>query len=323
MLLHVTNGSAVGDALGECGIGGQVLTWDDVLHDGPVPGSATVDELRGVRADFLSSHGWTARADALARFRRRDALLAGPQAFEEIVLWFEHDLFDQLQLLQILDRLADAPEPVRVTLIQHDDYLGPLGPEGLAPLFPTRRVVTEADLACATEAWAAFGHDDPRWMARLAQRPDLPLPWVAPALRRQLAQYPGAQDGLSRSERLALQGVAGGANSPARAFLHVQQRDTPYFLGDTTYAWYLERMAAAPAPLIARRDAAPLTAPPGPDPAFWHAELCVTDLGRDVLAGVADWVLAQGIDRWYGGVHLEGRFVRWRWDDARGLVEAA
>src|SRR5688500_19319846 len=39
-----------------------------------------------------------------------------------------------------------------------------------------------------------------------------------------------------------------------------------------------------------------------------------------VLAGEADHVALNGVDRWIGGVHLQGRDVRWRWDDARETI---
>jgi hypothetical protein len=37
------------------------------------------------------------------------------------------------------------------------------------------------------------------------------------------------------------------------------------------------------------------------------ARLIVTDFGRKVIAGKADAIAFNGIDRWLGGVHLEGR----------------
>jgi hypothetical protein len=71
-MLHVTNGESV--SIPETGLGGEVLVWGDTLHGGPVP------------------------AGSDAAFARHD----------EIVLWFEHDLYDQLQLIQILDRLRGS-----------------------------------------------------------------------------------------------------------------------------------------------------------------------------------------------------------------------
>jgi hypothetical protein len=41
----------------------------------------------------------------------------------------------------------------------------------------------------------------------------------------------------------------------------------------------------------------------------------MTDIGRRVLAGKADYITLNGIDRWIGGVHLLGHRVGWRWDE--------
>ena len=37
-LLHVTNGESAGNTLRQTALGGAVLSWQDVLHEGPVPG---------------------------------------------------------------------------------------------------------------------------------------------------------------------------------------------------------------------------------------------------------------------------------------------
>jgi hypothetical protein len=42
-----------------------------------------------------------------------------------------------------------------------------------------------------------------------------------------------------------------------------------------------------------------------------------------VLAGEADHVRLNGIDRWLGGVHLEGDEAAWRWDAAAGRLTPA
>jgi hypothetical protein len=46
---------------------------------------------------------------------------------------------------------------------------------------------------------------------------------------------------------------------------------------------------------------------------FNASVLKLTDVGRRVLAGRADHVTLNGVDRWIGGVHLRGHRVRWRW----------
>jgi hypothetical protein len=61
---------------------------------------------------------------------------------------------------------------------------------------------------------------------------------------------------------------------------------------------------------------------PPADVSPWTVAL--TDTGRKLLAGEADWVRLNGVDRWLGGVHLHGGEAAWRWDrEARRLVAAA
>src|SRR3954453_16767113 len=97
-VLHVTNGAA--GAADLHGLG-EVLTWDDVLHEGPVPAQEPT-ALRTTRARFLADAGFTALATARARLAARDERLDTLDFSTKLVLWFEDDLYDQLQLIQVL-----------------------------------------------------------------------------------------------------------------------------------------------------------------------------------------------------------------------------
>src|ERR1051326_8074651 len=105
-MLHITNGDSAAAGIRETGVPGEVLSWMDVLHEGPVPADLALEELRSVRAQFIASCGWTSFEEAVGLFSRRDQMLADSLGQEEVVLWFEHDLYDQLQLIQILDWFA-------------------------------------------------------------------------------------------------------------------------------------------------------------------------------------------------------------------------
>ena len=115
------------------------MPWRDVLHEGPVPDVPDA-ELRRIRAAFLG-------VDDPISSRSATALLA-EHRHGEYVLWFEADLYDQLQLVQILARLRALDVPAeRITLIcvgehlgiAHFGGLGELSSEQLAPPARTRR----------------------------------------------------------------------------------------------------------------------------------------------------------------------------------------
>jgi DNA-binding transcriptional MerR regulator len=112
--LHVINGESVAGTLRETSLAGVALSWDDVLHVGPLAFDPATS--RRVRARFLAGHGWGDAAAIESGLERRDELLARA---DRVVIWVEHDLFDQLQLLQILAQVDEA----EVELIQTDVYL--------------------------------------------------------------------------------------------------------------------------------------------------------------------------------------------------------
>jgi hypothetical protein len=119
--MHVTNGDAVVPELAAAaGVEpAEVLVWRDVLHEGPVPAGLGAEALAEVRARHLAARGWTDERTALAMFRERDARLAAHPDDAEVVLWFEDDLFDALQLAQLEDRLAGRLGPVTRVHLRH------------------------------------------------------------------------------------------------------------------------------------------------------------------------------------------------------------
>lgn len=298
-MLHVTNGSSV--SLDRTGLGGEILTWLDVLHEGPVPAGLPLGELSRLRGIFLdgASPESSPNGDALAE---RDRTLARFHEHEEVALWFEHDLYDQLQLIQILDWLhGRSSASTRFSLICVDRYLGTLTGEQLATLWPSRHTVTSAEYELAAEAWGAFRSADPMDIQRLCHRDTHALPFLAGALLRHLQEFPSTENGLSRTERQILEVVDAGETRFHKLFRANQQREERIFMGDTSFARYVRGLCECRTPLL--RDT--------------EGEMALTHAGRDVLAKRADHVHLNGINRWLGGVHLLGAEALWRWDDAR------
>jgi hypothetical protein len=317
-VLHVTNGDEAVARLVAAGVAGRIVPWRDVLHDGPVPAGLDADALRAARARYIASAGWATYEAVFADFALRDAAIEDASAADETTLWFEHDLYDQLQLLQLLDRFVDRPARY-LTLAQSDDsYLGNLEPDAVRALWARRREVTPGQLALARDAWAAFRSDDPRDLERLLTNDTSALPHLAPTIRRLLEELPSTRDGLSRTERQMLEAITAGAPTLGDVFRETAGREERIWLGDSSLARYVERLSDVPAPLLLDTDGRPLVAPViEGDRGFWRRRAVLTALGERVLSGDADRVAEAGLDRWIGGTHLAGRSVRFRWDGAR------
>ena len=100
--LIITNGDSAGALLRQAMPGVEVLPWRDVLHEGPVPVTDSLADLTDIRANYLARDGGDLDQTRTI-LQARDRGLARSTSFDRIVLWFEHDLYGQLQLLQVLD----------------------------------------------------------------------------------------------------------------------------------------------------------------------------------------------------------------------------
>ena len=331
MVLHVTNGDSVAHSLVHVAPHGEVVAWRDALHDGPLP-TGTPAAARKVRARFLAGAGFGAAALIEADLAARDAALArGLDEADEVVLWFEHDLYDQLQLVEILARAAPHPRRDALRLICIDRHpahprftgLGELSVAELAELWPARRPVSAAAFDAAVATDAALRAPDPRGVARRAARSDEELPFLEPALLRLLEELPSTGDGLARSEWQVLRAVEGGAATPATVFHDAQRMEEAPFLGDSWCFRRIQELASGPTPLLATTGGRRVPAPPplGDEAAFRAARLALTAAGRSVLDGAADRVALVPLDRWLGGTHLTAP-APWRIDAERGELVA-
>jgi hypothetical protein len=307
-----------------------VLSWEDALHEGPVP-ALPRRQLLEARAAFLADCGWGGREQLLRSLERRDRqLLAALRDGTQVVLWFEHDLYDQLQLLDVLALAhAEEAEPELIVIGSFPgkpDFagLGELSADELETLWPARRPAAPASLEAAAIVWAAFRAPEPTALAEWTTRETAQLPFLAPALRRLLEELPATADGLSGTERRALQAVAAGAHTPSAAFAAAQRLEDAPFLGDTWFHRALSGLGQGDRRLLETGAGLPLPPPPplSGTRLFSRLGLRLTADGERVLRGEADRVELLGSERWIGGTRITGG-ATWRWDAREQKISAA
>jgi hypothetical protein len=306
--LHVTNGDGALYLLKKAGVLGTHLAWRDALNEGPVPAGLSLEQTSALRARYFAERGYDNPIKLIHEFQRRDAQIRHAQEFDEVVLWFEHDLYDQLQLLQSLTALEELElEPGRVSVVQTDHYLSGMTVDEIFPLLPKRRTATAAVFKSARRTWQRFTSSSPQDLYAAAGEDAIGLPFLRAALQRLCEEYPWKRDGLSRSQRQALYAVAQGPGGTEELFARAQAREEAYFLSERVFEKMLTDLASAPGALIEEEE----------------ARLVPSALGRRVLAGDADWLDERAIDRWIGGVHLvPGELTRWDDDTGRFIAVA-
>ena len=319
--LHIRCGSDIQATLSEAGFVGDFLMHAYPFCRGPVTRGPDALEQR---ARFIASaygKGGThtfesALADGLEVERR---LAESAASYERVVLWVEHDSYDQLMLVNCLAHYAKASRPRVLEKVCIDRFpgvarfigLGQLSAANLRELWEQRQPVTLTELALGAQAWIALTSNDPRDLAALMRTRTPALPLLAPALHRHLRELPSVENGLSLTEHLTLQMLADHASSTAQfLFRELQYRREPLpWLGDLMYFDILEDLARSTAPaLIIARD---------PGEAWPRYRVTLTDTGRAILKGERDWLSLHPPERWVGGVQIRAVAPGWRWDEAR------
>jgi hypothetical protein len=322
--LHITDGDAAADKIGALVRPEPVLPWRDMLHEGPVPKGLGLEALSAERARFLAARfrldPARTEAESQARDQRLRAALAAGEGF---VLWFGPDLYDQLQLVQLLALIgAEGVPAAGVRLVQADTDLAEPAPDALAALGAEAAPASLAQLELARDAWAAFCAPTPERLAELHEADTSALPWLAPALERLLEELPTDYPGLSRTERYILEELEPGPLPAGELYARCRARERVPFMADWPFFALLDELAAEPSPLVAGLPVGgfPFEGGEATRSTYLGTEVRVTHQGRLVREGRLDRTIVKPLDRWLGGTHLTGENV-WRWVPSTATLE--
>ena len=308
-ILYITNGDCALEVMKEAGIVGDILPWRDVLHDGPVPESLSLESLSEIRAQFIIDRGWGESEKIKQDFVERDKQLNSYNNYKKVVLWFEHDLYDQLQIIQLLDWFSkNSGDEIKLSMICTDNYLGMVTPEEMQNLIQFELPVSKAQLTLSSKAWTAFCANTPIKWASLLDEDTSALPFLESAILRQLEEYPDCTTGLSRTAFHALNIFSQGETRCGEVFGEYNKTEERRFLGDLSFWNIIGELARANPPLLILDDGSSLQ-----EPVKQKDDLIITQVGKDVLAGKLSFFDCFDIDRWIGGTHLSKENV-WCWD---------
>lgn len=309
-VLHLRCGTDIRDSLRAAAIPGDFLEWSDPICQGPVLPLPEPEYLER-RRQWICKTGDIPRAEVEQKLLPMSSLPARLGRYDETCLWFEHDLYDQSILIQVLAALADARELwPRLRIVSIDRHpqvrrfvgLGQLLPDAFGPLYRERAPLSPDAFELAVRAWDAWREPTPDRLRREDWRSDA-LPFLARAIARHLEEFPRDDDGLGLTQRLSLRAIADAEASQGHGYAMeifgrlLSELEPMPWLGDSMWWPYLHELAAGPAPAIEML---------GDFPA---EHLTLTPLGRALLRGEKNWLdvagpTQYGPSRWRGGVEI-------------------
>src|SRR5262249_40869976 len=125
--LHIRCGHDIQQPLAEAGFVGDFLV--DALPYGTMPLTTGPDRLELLARALIgpngkSSHGLTYEESLDGLRHLEQQLHASADDYERVVIWMEHDSYDQLVLARLLAHYATAKRPSTLELIAVDEFPG-------------------------------------------------------------------------------------------------------------------------------------------------------------------------------------------------------
>ena len=247
--LHLLNGDQLAHQLQGAPYFQTHLVFREALIVGPVTGTS-LGEFWKARTEFItSSYGVTAEEYHQKTISDIEQLHSLPED-TEICLWFEDDLFCQLNLWFLLSVLADRPKfklfrvfPPTSTAENRWDGFGQATPDSLEDCYQARVSLTPSDVALGKALWEAYRNQDWKKFNSLSRQTSPCFQLLEEVGQAQLDRLPGSE-GLCKPERILHEILASGVTDFPQLFQEFNKQAGIYGFGDLQVKAMLDALLA-------------------------------------------------------------------------------
>lgn len=306
-MIHIHNGDSVAASAKRALLPGRHVAFRETLITGPVRGGLTQHDRIEQRARFLAEHYGQNLLRTRNDLLEQEQFLDAARDEDEVVLWFEHDLYCLVNFLYILVRMTKAR---RLSAVWSPQPLGAMKEEELVNAFESRSAVAPAMFRNAADAWNAYTSEDPTALNRIAGNEWRDFPFLREGFALHSSRFPSTFEGLGEPERRAMSGIDGGATDFGSLFYEFDHNPPRFGFGDGEFLRHLRKLATTAVPMITITEVG--ETPP-------KALFALTPAGRKVLGGESDFIDLNNAGFWLGGAQLT-RERMWRWDRDRHEV---
>lgn len=207
-LLHITNGDGLAEQIQALNISGDVLIWREMLCEGPTVINVSCEESLILRKKFLKE---TYNIDAESYeqdFIQELKKLETADQYDEIILWFEFDLFCHVNMIAIISYLLDRNYKVPVSLVCSKRLKGEQPQNGLSHLneqelfnhYEAKISLNTDDLELANLVWNLYCEKNPKKL-KPENKKSSNFEYLSSCIRAHLERFPSVKNGLNSIEQ--------------------------------------------------------------------------------------------------------------------------
>lgn len=251
-VLHITNGDCTTNLLKKLQIQGNIITWREMLCEGQTLTEVGSESFWKTRFDFLKSSYKINKKTFIDYTLKEYRNLCQQKQQDEIVLWFEYDLFCQVNMLAVISWLKRFRADRKISLVQSGKVgksvklrgLSELTDNQLKKLYEKRVELSLDDIEYADYIWQLYCSDSPLRLETVHKfNPMSPFVYLEEAVRAHLLRFPSIENGLNKIENNILT-LAQEQNfqSKEKFVASLLKNQEVYGFGDVQYAGKLDEL---------------------------------------------------------------------------------
>ncbi len=210
--LHITNGDHFTNKLQTLKLKGEIITWREMLCEGQTLPNVGSESFWKTRFEFLHRNYKISKAWFVEKTLKEYRTLCNQKKQDRIVLWFEHDLFCQINMLAVLSWLKTHRKNAEISIIHGSKKdktdklysLGTLSNETLLELYKNRVILSRDDIEYADYIWQLYCSDNPMRLENIPPHRDFKFDPLSKALKIHLKRFPTIKNGLNELENCIL-----------------------------------------------------------------------------------------------------------------------
>ncbi|MEX0290622.1 MAG: DUF1835 domain-containing protein [Flavobacteriaceae bacterium] len=242
--LHITNGDSFTQRLEKLQLKGEIITWREMLCEGKTETNVGSESFWKTRFDFLHKNYKVSKSWFVEKTLKEYRSLCNHKQQDQIILWFEYDLFCQVNMLAVLSWLKTYRRHAEISLVcsgREDESdrlygLSELTDEQLLSLYENKKILSQSDIEYADYVWQLYCSDNPIRLENLTDFDNYQFDYLGEAIQAHLKRFPSIKNGLNAIENRVLEVATEQKPKSKKALLsNILQNQGFYGFGDSQY----------------------------------------------------------------------------------------
>ena len=209
-ILHIVNGDSLAEQMQELNLPGELIIWRELLCEGPTQQEIN-SEFFKIRKKFLRKTYDISSENYEKRFIAEVKKLKTFQDYDEVVLWFEFDLFCHINMLAAISCLAEKDKAVPISLVcskklkgeKEFQPLSQLSPKELKNHYQNSIKLNTEDIEAALLIWELYCGDNP-FKLKPQIKVTTNFEYLSSCIRAHIERFPNSITGINTLERNVL-----------------------------------------------------------------------------------------------------------------------